>query len=107
MCVGIIFAFHEDDLVTCCMLSFMSFFPKTVLKISSRYNADIRVVREWSGMKLLVHGSPQSGSYIRMLWSRALRKFHVDSLQTIHSILVLGVGGGTVIDLLAKRFPMQ
>ncbi len=73
---------------------------------SSCYNPDIRLVREWGGFKLLVNGSPQSGSYIRMLWSRAFRKFHVDHYQNINSVLVLGVGGGTVIDLLEKRFPL-
>lgn len=79
--------------------------PQKVYQSSSRYNADIRVIREWGGLKLLVNGSPQSGSYIRMLWSRALRKFHVYRRQNISSILVLGVGGGTVIEILAKRFP--
>lgn len=79
--------------------------PKVVLRTMSPYNHDICVVRQWSGYKLLVNGSPQSGSYIRMLWSRVLRKFKIDSLQNIRTILVLGVGGGTVIELLAKRFP--
>lgn len=87
------------------MVTFSFLFPEVVLRTRSFYNHDICVVRQWSGYKLLVNGSPQSGSYIRMLWSRALRKFHVDSLQNIRSILVLGVGGGTVIDLLAKHFP--
>lgn len=87
-------------------MSFLSLLlPQTVLITSSRFNTAIRVVREWGGMKLLVNGSPQSGSYIRMLWSRALRKFHVDALQSVQTILVLGVGGGTVIEILAKRFP--
>lgn len=83
----------------------LSLYPQTILKKSSRYNADIRVIREWVGYKLLVNGSPQSGSYIRMLWSRAIRKFRIDRIQNVDSILVLGVGGGTVIDILAKRFP--
>lgn len=87
-------------------MSFISsLLPQTVLITSSRYNTAIRVVREWGGLKLLVNGSPQSGSYIRMLWSRALRKFHVDASQNVRTVLVLGVGGGTVMDILANRFP--
>lgn len=83
----------------------LSLYPQTVLRKSSHHNADIRVIREWVGYKLLVNGSPQSGSYIRMLWSRAIRKFRIDRIQHVDSILVLGVGGGTVIEMLAKHFP--
>lgn len=87
-------------------MSFLSsLFPQTVLRTSSRYNSDICVIREWGGHKLLVNGSRQSGPYIRKLWERAFRKFRLVDLQDMHTIVVLGVGGGTVIELLAKRFP--
>ncbi|MEK9143381.1 MAG: class I SAM-dependent methyltransferase [Patescibacteria group bacterium] len=87
-------------------MSFLSsLLPRVVLNTSSRYNSDIRLIRAWGEYKLLVHGSPQSGSYIRMLWRRALQKIKTDELHTITTILVLGVGGGTVIELLIKRFP--
>lgn len=81
-----------------------SLLPRTVLKSSSRYNSDIRVVREWAGLKLLVNGSRQSGPYIKNLWERALRTFTLER-QSFPSILVLGVGGGTVIELLATWYP--
>lgn len=83
----------------------MLFFPVLLLETSSRYNPDIRVVREWGGLKLLVNGSRQSGRYIRMLWKRAFHKFRLERLDDIQSILVLGIGGGTVIELLATRYP--
>lgn len=87
-------------------MSFLSsLLPRVVLNTSSQYNSNIRLIREWGGHKLLVHGSPQSGSYIRMLWSRALWKFKIDELHNVTTILVLGVGGGTLIELLTKRFP--
>lgn len=87
-------------------MSFLSsLLPRVVLNTSSRYNSDIRLIREWRGYKLLVRSSPQSGVYIRTLWSRALRKFRIDRLQNVDAVLVLGVGGGTVIELLIKRFP--
>lgn len=81
-----------------------SLFPQTVLRTSSRYNPDIAVIREWGGYKLLVSGSRQSGPYIRKLWERAFETFHLERLIPIRSILVLGIGGGTVIELLATRF---
>lgn len=71
----------------------------------SSYNPDIRVVCEWGGYKLLVRGSPQSGSYVRMLWQRAFGRFRLDAIKDVSSILVLGIGGGTVIDLFAKLYP--
>src|SRR3989344_462699 len=83
----------------------MLFFPVLLFKTSSRFNPDIRVVREWGGMKLLVNGSRQSGPNIRKLWERAFRAFRLDAVGTIKSILVLGIGGGTVIELLSARFP--
>lgn len=75
------------------------------LKTSSSYNQDIRVFGGLWGPRLFVNGSWQSGPYIRKLWNHAFRKFKIDALKNIHTILVLGVGGGTVIELLAKRFP--
>lgn len=87
-------------------MSLLSFFiPQTVLRFSSTYNSDIQVTRGLGGTRLLVNGSWQSGPYIRKLWTSAFRKFGIDALQNIRTILVLGVGGGTVIELLAKRFP--
>ncbi|MBI3559728.1 fused MFS/spermidine synthase [Candidatus Gottesmanbacteria bacterium] len=79
--------------------------PQLVLTTSSRYNRDIKIIRELGGYKLLVNGSRQSGPYIRKLWERALHTFRLYAYPEMNTILVLGMGGGTVIDLLAKRFP--
>lgn len=75
------------------------------LRTSSPYNPDIRVIREWGGYKLLVNGSRQSGPYIKMLWEKAFRAFHLHERKNTQSILVLGIGGGTVIEILSKRYP--
>lgn len=80
-------------------------FPHVVVKTSSKYNPDIRIIREWRGLKLLVNGSRQSGPYIKKLWEQAFREFRLKQLQNIKSILVLGIGGGTVIELLSTRYP--
>lgn len=80
------------------------FLPKTIIHTSSRYNRDIRVVQYDDKPTLLVDGSPQSGPYIEKLWQKALVKLRV-ALFRPRKILVLGVGGGTVIRLLAKTFP--
>lgn len=80
--------------------------PRTVLRTSSPYNRDIRVIEEWGELKLLVNGSRESGPYIRTLWEAAFKAFDLEAVQRISSILILGVGGGTVIKLLADRYPL-
>ncbi len=87
------------------MKNFLSyFFPQTLLKTSSQWNRQIRVNLEQGEPKLLVNGSRQSGAYIRGLWENALMYFPVTRLSP-ERILVLGVGGGTVIKLLTNKYP--
>jgi len=105
-------------------------FPQTILITSSAYNRHIRVNEEWGKMKLLVDGSSQSGTYIEKLWKKALKRFSIlpsgrtphsrnwgifnsgnenspkqDCVRSIKDILILGVGGGTVISLFHDVFP--
>lgn len=87
-------------------MSWVSYlFPRIVLRTKSSYNRDIRVIEEAGRLKLLVNGSRQSGPYIEKLWRYALDHFRIDDDQVVKRILVLGVGGGTVIHLLHKIFP--
>lgn len=78
--------------------------PRTIARYSSRYNQDIRIVDEGT-LKLLVNGSRQSGAYIEYLWKDAFRHFRMTRDIPVHSVLVLGVGGGTVIRLLKMLYP--
>jgi len=80
-------------------------FPQTILITTSAYNRHIRVNEEWGKMKLLVDGSSQSGAYIEKLWKKALKRFSIGSHLPFKKILVLGIGGGTVITLLHTMFP--
>ena len=80
-------------------------FPQTIFITTSAYNRHIRVNEEWGKMKLLIDGSSQSGAYIEKLWKKALRRFSIGSHIPIRNILVLGVGGGTVLFLLHDLFP--
>jgi spermidine synthase len=79
-------------------------FPQTILITSSLYNRHIRVNEEWGKMKLLVNGSPQSGSYIANLWNHAFDHFSIQ-IQKPENALVLGIGGATVVSLLSDYFP--
>ena len=81
------------------------FYPQTLARFSTTYNRDIRVVESFGKLKLLVNGSPQSGPYIESLWRHVFRKFGTRIPHPIKRILVMGVGGGTVIEMLANMYP--
>ncbi|MBI5619444.1 methyltransferase domain-containing protein [Candidatus Gottesmanbacteria bacterium] len=78
--------------------------PQTILRTSSKYNRDIRINEERGKLKLLVNGSRQSGAYIERLWRRAFKAFAITHQNSVRSILVLGVAGGTVIQLLHRMY---
>ncbi len=80
-------------------------FPETIARFSTKYNHDIRVVKERGTHKLLVNGSRQSGQYIKELWQKAFSDFGILPSAEVRSILVLGVAGGTVIHLLHTLYP--
>jgi spermidine synthase len=79
--------------------------PRVVGNFSSPYNRDIRILEEKGKNKLLVNGSRQSGDYIRMLWQHAFCKFGIIPSPDVRSILVLGIAGGTVIELTHAIYP--
>lgn len=81
------------------------FFPHTVLRTSSLYNRDIRVVQESGEYKLLVNGSTETGLYIKNLLKFALEKLDISKEKQIRSVLVLGVAGGTIIHMLHALYP--
>src|SRR5258706_4040565 len=74
--------------------------PQVIARFSTPYNRDIRILEEKGKYKLLVNGSRQSGPYIQKLWQHAFTTFGIIPSPDVRSILVLGVGGGTVIHLL-------
>jgi len=80
-------------------------FPQKLAEFSTKHNQYIRVNDEFGQRKLLVNGSVQSGIYIRSLWKGAFKAFGISKNRQCNNILVLGVGGGTVIELLHSQFP--
>ena len=88
------------------MTSWRSYvFPQKLLETTSPFNKHIRVNEEWGQMKLIVNGSPQSGAYVASLWKKAINHFSLVPFYPMRNILVLGVGGGTVITILHDEFP--
>lgn len=79
-------------------------YPQTVTRLTSSYNSDIRIVETFGRLKLLVAGSPQSGPYIASMWRKVFRLIHLAQDHKL-TVLVLGVGGGTVIHLVRRLYP--
>ena len=79
--------------------------PQKVAEYTTPFNTYIRINVESGKMKLLVNGSPQSGSYIDVLWDAALGAFGITLQNNIKTVLVLGTAGGTVIHKIHALFP--
>jgi len=79
--------------------------PLTVHRDSSEFNTDIRVIIESGRKKLLVNGIQQSGPMIDGFWNFAFSNVTLPEEKAVRSILILGVGGGTVVGRLAAMYP--
>jgi spermidine synthase len=80
-------------------------FPRVILKEHSRYNADILVVERNNKLSLLVNGIQQTGMYVETLFHRAFQRFVKWYPSGVKRILVIGVGGGSVIQQLKDLYP--
>lgn len=76
--------------------------PCTIVHTSSMYNRDIRLQLSDGKFRLLVNGIEQSGPSVHRFWKFAFSQPFAP--KHARRILVLGVGGGTVIRLLRKRY---
>ena len=75
-----------------------------VEKVESPYNGTIEVVRDLSGTRILVGGISQSGWLLKRVWKTALKKLKKDGFVP-EKVLLLGVGGGSVIELIEDFWP--
>jgi spermidine synthase len=68
----------------------------------SKYNGDLRVVRSLGlGTYIQADGLTQSGGIVETFWNQTLRKIKKSKHQ-INNVLVLGLGGGSVVKLIKK-----
>ncbi len=75
-----------------------------VEKIESPYNGTIEVVRDLSGTRILVGGISQSGWLLKRVWKTALKKLKKDGFIP-GKVLLLGVGGGSAVELIEDFWP--
>ena len=85
--------------------------PKTIETFQSQYNGEVTVVQlpklitgGKPKLKVMAGGLLQSGSIITQLWEKPLQSITNYQLP-ITNVLLLGLGGGTIVKMLNKRFP--
>lgn len=83
------------------MKSPLTFFKRK--KYQSELNGTIIYQRLFNSWCLKVGSSFQSGSYIRKMWKKSLKKLPYNIYPK--NALILGVAGGDFIPLLRKKFP--
>lgn len=83
--------------------------PEVIYETESKYNGKIQVVEFGKYRRIVVDGisqsiSPDSQSCQRLYWGKVievLKQNHPD----VKRVLLLGLGGGTLVHLLSRNFP--
>jgi len=83
--------------------------PKTIYEADSQFNGKISVIEVGSTRKLSVDGVVQSVNWDspnagRQVWGRLVENLY-EQQPDLKTAMVLGLGGGSMQHLLAKKFP--
>lgn len=82
--------------------SFFSFlFPQKIEEIDSPINGKIVVEKFRNKIYVKVGGLSQSGGLVENLWQEALKNLNISPKK----ILILGLGAGTLANLLSEKYP--
>ncbi len=98
----------------CKILSFL--FPRVVYKIKSLVNGEIEIVEFLGKRSIRAGGLQQSGSLVYLLWEKGIKEITKPACRLalrqgglrnyeIEKVLLLGLGGGSIIPLLNRYFP--
>lgn len=70
---------------------------------TSKFNKNIKVIKSLGfGTYIQVNGLTQSGGVVESIWREILKKIKTEKIKTI---LIMGLGGGTLAKLLRKKYP--
>ncbi len=83
--------------------------PQILYEGSSQYSNDIKVIKYGNTTKLIVNGFVQSfndnsGFAKNKVWGQVV-KIIIENKPNLNNILVLGMGGGTMLHLLNEKYP--
>lgn len=79
------------------------FGSKILTEVDSEFSGHIRVVSYWGSRYIATGILTQSGGLVRDVWEPVLKKFGRNN----SSWLILGLAGGTIAGIVAKRFQPQ
>lgn len=86
------------------LLSFL--FPQTVFRTTSAFSGEIKVIDHVFERRLVVGGLTQSGGILKGMWKKALKELRIKNEELrIKNVLVLGLGAGTVAEIISKKWP--
>lgn len=83
------------------------FGTKILDSVKSKFNGNLRVVKSLGlGTYIQANGLTQSGGVVETIWKSTLGRVNQISKNkvSINDICILGVGGGTLIKLLRKKY---
>lgn len=91
------------------MISFLQyFFPQLVESRESEFSGRLEVYKFQNKFFIKTDDVHQSGGWAENLYNNAFRKFNFSvgtGHRPVHSVLILGLAGGTLVELLNKIYP--
>lgn len=82
------------------------FGTKILEERKSKFNGDLKVVKALGlGTYIQAGNLTQSGGIIESMWTQTLKRVARDK-QRVASVLILGLGGGTIVKLIHKNWPV-
>lgn len=81
------------------------FLTKVLWEGDSEFNKNIKVIKSFGlGTYIQVNGLTQSGGIVESIWRQTLKKLNSKNINA-KSILILGLGGGSVVKVIRKYWP--
>lgn len=77
---------------------------KVIFKATSPVNGRIQVLEDFYGRRLVVGGLTQSGGQVGRIWKRAVSQI-LKSQFLAPRVLILGLGAGTLAELIFQKWP--
>lgn len=82
-----------------------SILPRLVYKTHSKISGEIKIEELLGVYTLHVQGLIQSGGIVKGIWKKPIKNVQMLKYSNAQRCLVLGLGGGTVVQLIKVYFP--